>query len=57
MILYVENGYNGRTANKTLIEHGGASVYVRWNPDYTYIKEVEEKEDEEDGGGGGGEEE
>ena len=48
MILYVENGFNGRTAEKTLIEHNGANVYVRYNPDYTYIKADEEKVDDDE---------
>ena len=48
MILYVENGFNEETADKTLIEHAGASVYVRYNPYYKYIKDKEEKDDDDE---------
>lgn len=50
MILYTEGGYCGNHADKTLLEHDGANVYVRYNPDYTYKKEDEEDDEDNDYG-------
>ena len=47
MILYTEKAHDAKVV-KTLLQHDGADVYVRYNPDYKYEKEKEEFNEIED---------
>jgi len=42
MVVYVGGAYQGSYADKTLMEHNGASVFVRHNPDYKYDPKLED---------------